>query len=93
MTRKHRTFVNGLPVHVVHRGVNECDIFANDHDRNKYLDVLVEAADKHDAPVHCDALMGNHVYLLMTPARKESLPKTMQLVNVNKKVPGHCCPT
>jgi len=74
--------VEGLPVHVVQRGVNRRDIFANDHDRIKYLDVLVEASDKHDCPVHCYALMGNHVHLLMTPARKESLPKAMQSVNV-----------
>ena len=82
MTRKHRTFVEGLPVHVVQRGVNRCDIFANDQDRRKYLGVLVEASEKHDCPVHCYTLMGNHVHLLMTPARKESLPKTMQSVNV-----------
>ena len=44
MTRKHRLFVPGMPVHVVQRGVNRCDIFANDKDHIKYLDVLVEAA-------------------------------------------------
>jgi len=82
MTRKLRTFVEGLPVHVVQRGVNKCDIFANDQDCSKYLDVLVEAADKHGCPVHCYALMGNHVHLLMTPAHQESLSKTMQSVNV-----------
>ena len=82
MTRKPRTFVEGLPVHVVQRGVNKRDIFANDNDRNKYLDVLAEAADKHDCSVHCYALMGNHVHLLLTPANKLSLPKTMQSVNV-----------
>lgn len=27
MSRKHRTFVEGLPVHVVQRGVKKCDIF------------------------------------------------------------------
>lgn len=48
MTRKHRTFVSGLPVNVVQRGVSKCDIFANDKDRNKYLDMLVEASSKHD---------------------------------------------
>ena len=62
MTRKHRTFVKGLPVHVTQRGVNKCDIFANDKDRSKYLEVLTEASDKHDCPVHCYALMGNHVH-------------------------------
>jgi putative transposase len=82
MTRKHRTFVPGYPVHVVQRGVNRCDIFANDNDRNKYLDFLAEASDKHDCPVHCYVLMGNHVHLLMTPGHKNALAKTMQSVNV-----------
>ncbi len=82
MTRKQRTFVKGLPVHVTQRGVNKCDIFANDKDRIKYLEVLTEASDKHDCPVHCYALMGNHVHLLMTPADNDSLPKTMQSVNI-----------
>ena len=82
MTRKHRTFVKGLPVHVVQRGVNKCDIFASDKDRSKYLEVLIDASDKHDCPVHCYVLMGNHMHLLMTPGNRGSLPKTMQSVNV-----------
>ena len=82
MTRKRRTFVKGLPVHVVQRGVNKRDIFISDADRTKYLQVLIEAADKHDCPVHCYVLMGNHVHLMMTPATRQSLPKTMQSVNV-----------
>jgi putative transposase len=81
MTRKHRTFVEGMPVHVVQRGVNKCDIFANDKDRNIYLQFLLEAADKHDCAVHCYVLMGNHVHLLVTPGNEIALPKTMQSLN------------
>ena len=81
MTRKPRTFIKGLPVHVVQRGVNRCDIFANDKDRNLYLQFLVEAADKHDCAVHCYVLMGNHVHVMITPGTKASLPKTMQSLN------------
>ena len=69
-------------MHVVQRGVNKCDIFASDKDRSKYLEVLIDASDKHDCPVHCYVLMGNHMHLLMTPGNKGSLPKTMQSVNV-----------
>jgi putative transposase len=81
MARKHRFFVPGLPVHVVQRGVNKCDIFANDKDRNLYIQFLAEASDKHDCPVHCYVLMGNHVHLLVTPGTDTSLPKTMQSLN------------
>jgi len=51
MARKLRTFVKGLPVHVVQRGVNRCDIFANDKDRFSYLEFLSEAADTHGCAV------------------------------------------
>lgn len=81
MARKLRLVVPGLPVHVVQRGVNRCDIFANDNDRSSYLDFLVEASDKHECPVHCYVLMGNHVHLLMTPANKDSLQQTMHGLN------------
>jgi putative transposase len=68
-------------VHVAQRGVNKADIFADDKDRNLYLDYLVEASDKHDCPIHCYVLMKNHVHLLTTPAERNALPKTMHSLN------------
>jgi putative transposase len=81
MARKLRIVIPGLPVHVVQRGVNRCDIFTNDKDRNIYLQFLIEASDKHACPVHCYVLMGNHVHLLMTPVQKGSLKATMHALN------------
>jgi putative transposase len=81
MARKLRMVVPGLPVHVVQRGVNRCDIFANDKDRNIYLQFLIEASDKHACPVHCYVLMGNHIHMLMTPAENDSLQATMHALN------------
>jgi putative transposase len=81
MARKLRMIVPGLPVHVVQRGVNKCDIFANDKDRISYLDFLIEASDKHDCPIHCYVLMGNHVHLMMTPPDKDSIKATMHALN------------
>jgi putative transposase len=68
-------------VHVVQRGVNRCDIFANDKDRNIYLQYLIEASDKNSCPVHCYVLMGNHVHLLMTSPVADALSATMQSLN------------
>jgi putative transposase len=81
MARKLRKIVPGLPVHVVQRGVNKCDIFANDKDRISYLDFLVEASDKYACPVHCYVLMGNHVHLMMTPPDKDAAKATMHALN------------
>lgn len=68
-------------MHVIQRGNNRGPIFFGDDDRNRYLDFLIDASDKHDCPVHCYVLMGNHVHLLMTPADEHALAKTMKLLN------------
>ena len=81
MARKLRMIVPGLPVHVVQRGVNKCDIFANDKDRISYLDFLVEASDKYNCPIHCYVLMGNHVHLMMTPPDQVAIEATMHALN------------
>jgi len=87
MARKLRSFAPGLPVHVVQRGVNRCDIFANDDDRRSYKEFLTEAADNFGTAIHCYVLMGNHVHLLATPGEKDSLPATMH--NLNTRYAWH----
>ena len=82
MTRKHRKFVPGVPMHVIQRGNNRGTIFFGDDDRNRYLELLIDASDKHLCPVHCYVLMGNHVHLLMTPTDEASLAQTMHLLNI-----------
>jgi putative transposase len=82
MTRRRRFFVPGYPLHVVQRGNDRCTIFLDDNDRTRYLDFLVEAAERHECAIHCYVLMGNHVHLLMTPATERSLAATMQSVGI-----------
>jgi putative transposase len=82
MTRRRRIFVPGYPMHVVQRGNNRRAIFLDDDDRMRYLDILVEAAGRHECAIHCYVLMGNHVHLLMTPATASALPCTMQSVGI-----------
>jgi putative transposase len=82
MTRRPRLFVPGLPQHVVQRGNDRQIIFRSDDDRMRYLDYLVEAAEKHVCAVHCYVLMGNHVHILVTPGHEISLGKTMQSVGL-----------
>jgi putative transposase len=82
VVRKLRFFAPGFPVHVVQRGNNRRAIFRDAADRVRYMDFLLEAADRESCAIHCYVLMGNHVHLLITPAAEESLPKTMQSVGV-----------
>lgn len=82
MTRRRRIFVPGYPLHVVQRGNDRRAIFLDDDDRIRFLDFLVEAAERHACAVHCYVLMGNHVHLLMTPANADALPRTMQSIGI-----------
>ncbi len=82
MARRLRINAPGFPFHVVQRGNNRQVIFRDDLDRLYYLECLVRAADRYDCAVHCYALMGNHVHLLVTPGRRTALAKMMQSVGV-----------
>lgn len=58
---------HGVALHLVQRGRQAC--FAGEQDRLGYLERLRQAASGLECPVHAYVLMGNHVHLLVTPAR------------------------
>jgi putative transposase len=78
MARQARIIIPGQAMHVMVRGNNRETIFFSDIDRRQYLDWLREAAKQFGSAVHAFALMPNHVHLLITPLREDSLAKTMQ---------------
>ena len=80
MARKPRNIVTGYPYHAIVRGNNRQAIFVDDEDRRVYRSVLQAAAVAHGLAVHAYAMMTNHVHLLATPTRPESLPLVMQAV-------------
>ena len=80
MPRKPRYFLPGVPVHIVQRGNNRQAIFFDDQDYHAYLQWLGEALVKYDCSLHAYVLMTNHVHLLITPPKKESLMKKSLLV-------------
>jgi len=53
------------------------DIFADDEDREVYLACLAESAAKHKLDFWAWCLMSNHVHLVATPRRKESLARAI----------------
>lgn len=57
----------GVALHLVQRGRAAC--FGGAHERFGYLERLRAAALGLECPVHAYVLMGNHVHLLVTPAR------------------------
>jgi len=78
MPRKPRFFVPGAPVHVVQRGHNRSAIFFEDLDYLEYLRCLKQAADNYGCEIHAYVLMTNHVHLLLTPVRADSVARLFQ---------------
>ena len=78
MARLGRYFLPDQPLHVIQRGNNRGAIFFDQEDYAQYLRWLAAAAAEQGCAVHAYVLMTNHVHLLLTPRRAESLPRLMQ---------------
>jgi putative transposase len=77
MARQARIVIPGVAHHVTQRGNYRQDVFFTDDDRRVYLSFLRESAQRHGLAVSAYCLMTNHVHLVATPEREESLAKTM----------------
>jgi putative transposase len=73
MPRKPRFYVPGAPVHALQRGHNRSAVFFGVLDYLEYLRCLKQAADSCGCAVHAYVLMTNHVHLLLTPERADSV--------------------
>ncbi len=80
MPRLARFVITGQPQHVIQRGNNRQDIFRVEGDYHFYLEKLKEAAEKHRCDIHAYVLMTNHVHLVVTPHRDNSIGKMMQML-------------
>ncbi len=78
MPRKPRMYLPGIPCHVIQRGNNREASFFADHDYQFYLECLHDASKRYGVLVHAYVLMTNHVHLLLTPLKQDSLSLTMQ---------------
>lgn len=78
MARLGRYFLPDQPLHVIQRGNNRQAIFRSDEDRETFLEWLLAITRDRGCRVHAYVLMTNHIHLLLTPERADSLPRTMQ---------------
>jgi len=78
MARLPRFFIPDQPQHIIQRGNNREPIFAERSDYQFYLDCLKEVAEHYGLVIHAYVLMTNHMHMLATPDREESIPKVMQ---------------
>jgi len=75
MARRARFVVPHLPHHAVQRGVRGLDIFIDDEDRHKYLEIIGKLSRKNHVTVQAWCLMSNHVHLIVTPQQATGLSK------------------
>src|SRR5688572_27192826 len=78
MPRRARLAIAGITWHIIQRGNNRCACFCAEEDYQRYLEALKEQAANHDCQIHAYVLMTNHVYLLVTPARVDSVSGMMK---------------
>jgi putative transposase len=81
MPRPFRIYVEGLSVHVMHRGINRMPIFDEEDDYRVFLRIVRYGARLEGVDVHAFALMTNHYHLQVTPRHAVALPRAMKRVN------------
>jgi len=90
MARQARLDAAGALHHVIGRGIDGTEIFAQDADRNDFLNRLADLCRQEALIIYAWALMGNHFHLLVRTAR-QPLSQGMRrlltgyVVNYNRK--------
>lgn len=74
MPRTARIFQQAVCYHVMNRGVNRQDIFLDDADRQRFVDLVAEYKAGLGVKVYHWVLMGNHYHLLIETAYSNLRP-------------------
>ncbi len=65
MARSLRIEYPGAWYRVMCRGNEKREIFSDDNDRGKFLEILAQSVDLYQVEVHAYVLMGNHFHLIV----------------------------
>ncbi|NBL01095.1 MAG: hypothetical protein EOM50_24490, partial [Erysipelotrichia bacterium] len=79
MARSLRIEVVGF-YHVINRGVVQANIFHDQDDFTKFLDIMQEASEEYNFEIYSFCLMNNHYHLLLK-THDTNLSRAMQKVN------------
>jgi len=82
MPRMARVVIPGCPHHLTQRGNRREDVFFTAADRQRYLELLGEYAEKHGLAVQAYCLMTNHVHLVVVPRAEASLAAALKPVHM-----------
>jgi putative transposase len=80
MGRPLRIEYPGAVYHITSRGNERKDIFLDDFDRKKFLDMLEDYHERYEINIYCFLLMSNH-YHLVFETTKANLLKVMHGIN------------
>ena len=82
MARKNRTDIEDKNAiyHIIGKGVEGIDIFTDDIDRNKFLQLLQKMIDSHKIHLFSYVLMDTHFHLLLK-TEEANLSQAMQFLN------------
>ncbi|MEE9336162.1 MAG: transposase [Granulosicoccaceae bacterium] len=78
MPRRARLMLPGIAAHVIQRGNNRQACFYQSGDYRRYLSWLEEYSAEHECQIHAFCLMTNHVHLLLTGEKVESIALLMK---------------
>ncbi len=67
MPRMARLDISGLLQHVIVRGIERCDIFKDNHDRQLFVDRLFLLCSETGVYCYAWTLLSNHIHLLLMP--------------------------
>jgi putative transposase len=73
MARRARVVLPGCSHHVTQRGNQHQDVFFTDLDRDMYLKLLKDHAERAGLRIEAYCLMTNHVHLIVNPEDRSSL--------------------
>ena len=80
MSHSPRLDEPGALHHVWSRGVARCDIYVDDRDRARFLEIVALVLKEAHGRCLAWALMGNHHHLVIETGR-DPLPRVMQRIN------------
>ena len=81
MARRPRLTDDGLVYHAINRGNNRADVFADDGEREAFLESLGAKA-RYPFALFGYCLMTNHFHLLLKPAPGQSISRILQSLTV-----------
>ncbi len=82
MPRTARIVLPGLPHHITQRGITSQRVFLSDDDYHKYSMLLLQQAERFALSIEGYCLMPNHVHIIATPHRTDSLAKAIGRANL-----------